>query len=94
MGRQDGPANRFVERAACLLRVGTRAGSAVWPTRRQRGAHAAPQRTPGDRLPRSVFATLVLLELLFPLLGASLVLVALVDRYAAARFSGLGRPTA
>ena len=33
-------------------------------------------------------------NLLFPLLGATLILVALSDRYAAARFNGLGRPTA
>jgi uncharacterized iron-regulated membrane protein len=46
------------------------------------------------RLQRSVVVTLVLLGFVFPLLGASLVLVSLIDRYAAARFSGLGRPTA
>ena len=66
----------------------------LWWKRRPRGALAAPERKAGDRLPRSVFLTLVLLGVLFPLLGASLLLVALFDRYAAARFSGLGRPTA
>jgi uncharacterized iron-regulated membrane protein len=95
MGRQYGLANQLAGLAVCLVLVGTTvAGLILWWKRRPRGALAAPERKAGDRLPRSVFVTLVLLGVLFPLLGASLLLVALIDRYAAARFSGLGRPTA
>jgi uncharacterized iron-regulated membrane protein len=71
-----------------------RAGSGAWQKRRPRASPAAPRRKASDRLQRSVFVTLLLLGFVFLLLGASLVLAWAVDRYAAARFNGLGRPTA
>lgn len=95
MGRQYGLPNQLLGLAVCLCLVGTTvAGVVLWWKRRPPGALAAPQRRAGDRLPRSIFVPLLLLAVLFPLLGASLGLVALIDRYAAARFKGLGRPTA
>jgi uncharacterized iron-regulated membrane protein len=89
MGRQYGLPNQLAGLAVCLVLVGTTvAGVILWWQRKPRGALAAPERRAGDRLPRSIVVPLVLLGALFPLLGASLVLVALVDRYAASRFSG------
>jgi uncharacterized iron-regulated membrane protein len=95
MGRQHGLAYQLAGLAICLVLAGTTmAGVILWWKRRPRGTLATPERRAGDRLPRSVVVTLLLLGLLFPLLGASLLLVALLDRYAAARFNGFGRPTA
>jgi uncharacterized iron-regulated membrane protein len=94
MGRQYGVANQLAGLAVCLTLVGgVLAGITLWWKRRPAGALAAPERKPGDRLPRFIVVTLVALGVVFPLLGATLLVVALVDRYAA-RFSGFGRPTA
>jgi uncharacterized iron-regulated membrane protein len=94
-GRQYGGANQLVNLAVCLALIGTTiAGVVLWWKRRPRGRLGAPERSAGERLPRGIVAMLVTLGLLFPLLGATLILVALCDRYAAARLSGLGRPTA
>jgi uncharacterized iron-regulated membrane protein len=95
MGRQYGLGNQLAGLAVCLVIVGTSiAGVMMWWKRRPRGQLAAPQTKHGDRLPRFLVFTLCAMGLLFPLLGASLLLIAAFDRYAAARFSGLGRPTA
>jgi uncharacterized iron-regulated membrane protein len=89
MGRQYGLPNQLAGLAACLVLIGTTlAGVILWWQRRPRGALAAPERRAGDALPRSIVVPRVPRGVLFPLLGASLVLVALVDRYAASRFSG------
>jgi uncharacterized iron-regulated membrane protein len=93
-GRQFGRANQFANLAVCLVLIGTTiAGVVLWWKRRPRGQLGAPERT-GERLPGGIVVMLVTLGLLFPLLGATLIPVALIDRYAAARFNGLGRPTA
>jgi uncharacterized iron-regulated membrane protein len=66
----------------------------LWWKRRPRGRLGAPERSAGEHLPRGIVAVPVTLGLLFVLLGAMLILAALLDAYAAARFRGLGRPTA
>src|SRR5690606_23556520 len=83
--RAPGRVSRLAAKAESHAWAGTRADRGDGPKRRPRGTLAAPERRAGDRLPRSVVVTLVLLGLLLPLLGA---------RYAAARFRGFGRPTA
>jgi uncharacterized iron-regulated membrane protein len=95
MGRQYGRANQFANLAVSAVLIGTTiAGVVLWWKRRPRGRLGAPERIAGERLPRAIVVVLVTLGLLFPLLGATLILFALLDRYAAARFKGLGRPTA
>lgn len=94
MGRQYGLGNQLAGLAVCLVIVGSVvAGLLLWWKRRPPGRLAAPEVKDGDRLPRFILVTLVTLGVLFPLLGATLLVVALLDRYAA-RFRGLGRPTA
>jgi uncharacterized iron-regulated membrane protein len=93
MGRQYGGANQLANLAVCLVLIGTTiAGVVLWWKRRPRGRLGAPERSAGERLPRGIVAVLVTLGLLFPLLGATLLLVALLDRYAAARWTAITRP--
>jgi uncharacterized iron-regulated membrane protein len=94
MGKQYGRANQLAGLAVCLIIVGAViAGIVLWWQRRPRGQLAAPEPRPGDQLPRFMVITLVALGVAFPLLGASLLLVWAIERYAA-RDSGLGRPMA
>jgi uncharacterized iron-regulated membrane protein len=94
MGRQYGLANQLVGLLACLTIVGSViAGLVLWWQRRPPGRLAAPQRRSGDRLPRFLVVTLCVMGALFPLLGATLIVVWLVDRYAASD-RGLGRAMA
>ena len=94
MGRQYGLANQLVGLAVCLGIVGAAvAGIVLWWKRRPAGTLAAPQLKQGDRLPRFLVVTLVVMGVLFPLLGVTLLCAWLFDRYAASD-RGLGRPTA
>jgi uncharacterized iron-regulated membrane protein len=82
MGRQYGLANQLAGLAACLALIGTTvAGVILWWKRRPRAQLAAPERKQGDRLPRFIVVTLVTLGVLFPLLGITLIVAAMADRY-------------
>ncbi|KQU67257.1 MULTISPECIES: PepSY domain-containing protein [unclassified Rhizobacter] len=79
-GRQFGLPNQLVMLAGCLAIVALAVTSAVmWWKRRPRGRLAAPERKDGDRLARSVIAIAVVLGLLHPLLGASMLVAWAID---------------
>jgi len=85
MGRQLGEPNRILMLAGCILLVLTVAlGVTMWWRRRPGAAASAMQAVPGYRLGRGVIAIAVALGLLFPLLGASLVLIVAVEAVLAA----------
>lgn len=79
-GRQFGWVNQLVMLAGCASIVVLAISAAVmWWKRRPHGRLAAPPRLAGDRAARGAIAVAVLLGLLYPLLGASMVIAALVD---------------
>ncbi len=86
-GRQFGGINRLVMLAACLSIVALTVSAAVmWWKRRPRGQLAAPARHKGDRPVAGALAVAVLLGLLYPLLGLSMLLAWLVDAAVPARW--------
>lgn len=79
-GRQFGWINQLVMLAGCLAILALAATAAVmWWKRRPRGRLAAPPRRDGDRAAGSAIAVAIFLGLLYPLLGASMLLALLVD---------------
>ena len=79
-GRQFGWINQLVMLAGCLAIVLLAVSAAVmWWKRRPRGRLAAPPRRQGDRAAFGAIAVAVLLGLLYPLLGASMLVALLVD---------------
>jgi uncharacterized iron-regulated membrane protein len=79
-GEEYGWPNLLVMLAACVARVCLCvSGVIVWWKRRPAGRLAAPVRRDGDRLAQGVVAIAVVLGCVFPLLGASMVVVLLVD---------------
>ena len=79
-GQQFGWVNQLVMAVACLAIVGLAVSAVVmWWKRRPVGRLAAPPRRAGDRAAWSALAVAVALGLLFPLLGASMVVALLVD---------------
>lgn len=79
-GRQFGWVNQLVMLAGCLAILMLAATSAVmWWKRRPQGRLAAPPRRPGDRAALSAIAVAALLGLLYPLLGASMLVALLID---------------
>ena len=79
-GRQFGALNQLVMLAGCLAIVMLAVSSAVmWWKRRPRGRLAAPPRRAGDAAARGAVALAVLLGLLYPLLGASMLAALLID---------------
>jgi uncharacterized iron-regulated membrane protein len=79
-GRQFGWVNQLVMLAGCLAIVLLAVSAAVmWWKRRPRGRLAAPPRRSGDRAAFGAIAVAVLLGLLYPLLGASMLVALLVD---------------
>ncbi|WAC73452.1 PepSY domain-containing protein [Roseateles sp. SL47] len=79
-GRQFGLLNQLLMLAGCLSMVVLALSSVVmWWKRRPRGRLAAPPRRAGDRAAVGAVATAVLLGLLYPLLGASMLVALLVD---------------
>jgi uncharacterized iron-regulated membrane protein len=79
-GVQFGWINKLVMLAGCLAIVALATSAAVmWWKRRPRGCLAAPSRLPDDRVGLGVIAAAVVLGLLYPLLGASMLVATLVD---------------
>ncbi|MFG6430421.1 PepSY-associated TM helix domain-containing protein [Roseateles sp. LYH14W] len=79
-GRQFGWANQLVMLAGCLSIVLLAVSAVVmWLKRRPRGRLAAPPRRAGDRAAWGAVAVAVLLGLLYPLLGASMLVALTVD---------------
>lgn len=79
-GQQYGWPNLLVMLAGCLALICLCiSGIVVWWKRRPRGRLAAPPRRDGDRLARGVVAIAVILGCVFPLLGASMLVVLLLD---------------
>jgi uncharacterized iron-regulated membrane protein len=80
-GRQFGLVNQLVMLLGCLAIVTLVVSSAaMWWKRRPRGRLAAPQRRPDDRAALGAVSVAVLLGLVYPMLGASMVVALLVDR--------------
>ncbi len=79
-GRQFGWVNQLVMLAGCLAIVALAVSAAVmWWKRRPRGHLAAPPRRHADRAAVGAIAIAVLLGLLYPLLGASMLVALFVD---------------
>lgn len=79
-GQQFGWVNQLVMAAACVAIVGLAVSAVVmWWRRRPVGRLAAPPRRQGDRAAWSAIAVAVALGLVYPLLGASMVVALLVD---------------
>jgi uncharacterized iron-regulated membrane protein len=79
-GLQYGWPNLLVMLAGCLALICLCvSGMIVWWKRRPRGKLAAPPRRDGDRLAKGVLVIAVVLGCVFPLLGASMVAVLLLD---------------
>lgn len=79
-GRQFGWINQLVMLAACLAIVVLAVSAVVmWWKRRPHGRLAAPPRKAGDRAAAGAIAVALLLGLIYPLLGASMVVALVVD---------------
>lgn len=76
MGRQFGLANQIAGLMVCLTLLATVvAGIYLWWSRRPKGELAAPPARGQDRLPRPLLAGIAIAAVIFPLIGASLLLV-------------------
>jgi uncharacterized iron-regulated membrane protein len=79
-GRQFGWINQLVMLAGCLAIVALAVSAAVmWWKRRPRGQLAAPPRRAGDRAAAGAIAVAVVLGVIYPLLGGSMLVALLVD---------------
>jgi uncharacterized iron-regulated membrane protein len=79
-GRQFGAVNQLVMLVGCLAIVALAVSATVmWWKRRPRGRLAAPPRRSGDRAAAGAIAVAVLLGVIYPLLGASMLVALLVD---------------
>ncbi|OWJ57081.1 PepSY-associated TM helix domain-containing protein [Inquilinus limosus] len=80
MGQQFGLANQLLLLAACLAMIGLAVSAVVmWWKRRPSGALGAPPMPADPRALRGVTAILAVGGVLYPLVGASMVAVALLD---------------
>jgi uncharacterized iron-regulated membrane protein len=80
-GREYGLANQLLMLAGCLAIVLLAVSAVVmWWKRRPAGVLAAPQRRLDDRTARGAVVIGIALGLLFPLLGASMLLALAIDR--------------
>ncbi|WP_240668445.1 PepSY-associated TM helix domain-containing protein [Piscinibacter defluvii] len=86
-GRQFGAINQLVMLAGCGAIVALAVSAAVmWWKRRPQGRLAAPPRRDGDRAAAGAIGVAVLLGLLYPLLGASMLAALALDRLVPARW--------
>ena len=75
MGRQYGLANQLANLAVCLTLIGTiTAGIILWWRRRPVGRIGTPDAA-GTRLPRGLTLALIAMGIIFPLVGATMLLV-------------------
>jgi uncharacterized iron-regulated membrane protein len=92
MGTQYGLANRIVMTVACVGIVWAAAsGLVMWWKRRPQGKAGFPRRPPNARLERGLVTIAATLGTLFPLVGASMIGVVVVDRYVIRRVPVLRR---
>jgi uncharacterized iron-regulated membrane protein len=86
-GLQFGWLNRLVMLAACLSIIALSVTSVVmWWKRRPAGRLAAPPRRSADRAAAGALAVAIALGILYPLLGASMLVALLVDTLVPARW--------
>ena len=86
MGTQFGRPNQLIGALVCSVLTATVfAGVMLWWQRRPLQKAAKPKLAPGDRLPGFMRNALVTLGIVFPLLGASMLVMLLVDRLLALR---------
>lgn len=82
-GKQYGRLNQFVMLAGCLAIIGLAISSLVmWWKRRPKGRLAAPVRNNGDRIAAAALVIAAVLGLLYPLLGASMLVAAAAEYFA------------
>lgn len=82
MGREFGVVNALVMATTCLAIISAAVTAPMmWWKRRKRGTTGFPRRQPSHGLVRGVLAIAITLGVLFPLLGASMIVVALFDRF-------------
>lgn len=92
MGTQYGLVNRIVMTVVCLGVVWSAiSGLVMWWKRRPHGKAGLPRRPPDARLQRGMIVIAVVMGVLFPLVGASMVAVVLLDRYVIRRIPRLRR---
>lgn len=81
-GRQYGLTNQIANLLVCLTLIGSIiAGLTLGLKKRPKGAFASRQSRPDDRLSRSAMLVIAALAILFPLVGASLLVVWAVDKF-------------
>lgn len=86
-GRQFGVLNQVVMLLGCLAIIALAVSAWVmWWKRRPRGMLAAPPRRDGDRAARGAVAVAVLLGVLYPLLGASMLVAGALDALVSTRW--------
>jgi uncharacterized iron-regulated membrane protein len=86
MGTQFGLWTRILMTVGCLLVFWNVATAAImWNKRRRRGTLGLPRRPADVRIQRILGITAVILAVIYPLWGLSLVLVVLLDRYVVRR---------
>ncbi|MCK2220121.1 PepSY domain-containing protein [Actinomadura sp. ATCC 31491] len=91
-GRRYGPANLAVMLAACLSLITlVVTGGWMWWKRRPRGRAGAPARPADRRTAYGVIAIMAVLGLVFPLAGATMVAVLLLDRLVLRRVPAVAR---
>lgn len=91
MGTQFGLASRVVMTVACLLVVWAAVSGLVMFWKRRRGGTGFPRRPLDARLQRGMIVIAVLLALVYPLWGVSVVAVLLFDTYVIRRVPPLRR---
>jgi uncharacterized iron-regulated membrane protein len=81
MGQEFGLANQFFMLAVCLAIILLAVSAGVmWWKRRPAGSLGVPPLPPERRVPYGVFAILGIGGMIFPLVGASLLAMPLLDR--------------
>jgi uncharacterized iron-regulated membrane protein len=86
MGTQYGLVTRVVMTGACLLVLWNVATALVmWNKRRRKGTLGLPRRPVDVRIQRTLGITAVVLALIYPIWGLSLVLILLFDRFVVRR---------
>ncbi len=92
MGTQMGLFNRMLMTAGCLIIIwGAFAALVMWWKRRPKGTLGLPRRPVDVNRAKGIFAIAVVLGIAYPILGASMILIGLTDRYLIRRIPRLRR---